>query len=348
VYKLILVDDEPWALMGLAELLDWSRLGFDIVAQCTDSREALELIIRLKPDAVCTDIRMPDLSGIELIKEAKQQGSEAEFVLISSYQDFNAAQKAIKLEVCQYLLKPYNEDEVQETACLLKDRLRKRSKAVLFNIHDNLSYSHEQQAFLKKTIEKYPFFCVYFSDQPKVDIVGNRNVSAVSVEVKNIPTAYIITVRDTDGKSLTELLHLENGVGLSTLHSDTREFGEALKEAQHSLNYNFTYVPNQTVSEIQKFICEKLIQSFSLKEVSDRYHFTETYLCNIFKKHTDQTFVGFLHMARINYAARLIRQTNEDLQSIADKLGYDNYGYFSKRFKKQLGISPNDYKNKKD
>ncbi|MFR3705256.1 MAG: response regulator [Acutalibacter sp.] len=93
MYTVVIIDDEPWALQGLAEIIDWSSHGFSIIGQFTDPDEAFEFLCEKEPDVVFTDIRMPGLSGLDLIEMSHREGLNCEFVLISSYEDFDAAQK---------------------------------------------------------------------------------------------------------------------------------------------------------------------------------------------------------------------------------------------------------------
>ena len=97
MYTVVIVDDEPWALQGLAEIIDWNNEGFSIIGQFTDPDEAFEFLCKKEPDVVFTDIRMPGLSGLDLIEMSRVKGLNCEFVLISSYEDFEAAQKGIRL-----------------------------------------------------------------------------------------------------------------------------------------------------------------------------------------------------------------------------------------------------------
>lgn len=111
MYTVVIVDDEPWALQGLAEIIDWNNEGFSIIGQFTDPDEAFEFLCKKEPDVVFTDIRMPGLSGLDLIEMSRVKGLNCEFVLISSYEDFEAAQKGIRLHVWEYILKPYANDK---------------------------------------------------------------------------------------------------------------------------------------------------------------------------------------------------------------------------------------------
>lgn len=73
--RVILVDDEVFTRKGLLKLVDWTACGFEIVEEADNGEDALEIIERLQPDVVITDIRMPVLDGLELIKRVKSQGT---------------------------------------------------------------------------------------------------------------------------------------------------------------------------------------------------------------------------------------------------------------------------------
>ncbi len=129
MWKTVMIDDEPWALEGLAEIIDWQAAGFSIQGRFTDPQEAFAFLCESWPDVVFTDIRMPGLSGVDLISMARQKGIDCEFVLISAYEDFKAAQQAILLDVCGYVLKPYDSEEIHKVAEILQRHLEKRRGA---------------------------------------------------------------------------------------------------------------------------------------------------------------------------------------------------------------------------
>ena len=68
MYKVILVDDEIWALKDLEGIIDWSSLGFEIVATASDAKTAIDALEKHNPDIILTDLRMPGLSGIDMLK----------------------------------------------------------------------------------------------------------------------------------------------------------------------------------------------------------------------------------------------------------------------------------------
>ena len=95
MYKVIVVDDETWICKLIRKIVDWNNLGFDIIADAGDGLSALNLIKEHHPDLVITDIRMPSLDGIELIKTVRELNIDTEFMIISGYSDFEYARNAI-------------------------------------------------------------------------------------------------------------------------------------------------------------------------------------------------------------------------------------------------------------
>lgn len=112
MHKVLLVDDEKYVLNSLASSINWKEHGFDIVGQARNGLQALDLIDELKPDLVFTDIRMPGINGLKLIKLAMERDSKLQFVAVSGYAEFSYVQKALSYGVLGYCLKPFNKAEI--------------------------------------------------------------------------------------------------------------------------------------------------------------------------------------------------------------------------------------------
>ena len=122
MYRVYLVDDEALILSDMERSIPWYEHDFQLAGSSTDPRLALHEIFLLKPDAVFTDIKMPGMSGFELVRALREKELECEVVIVSAYEDFDYARQAIQLEGFDYLIKPV---EATQFAQLL-DRLRKR------------------------------------------------------------------------------------------------------------------------------------------------------------------------------------------------------------------------------
>ncbi|MBW7459667.1 response regulator, partial [Paenibacillus sepulcri] len=137
MYSVILVDDEVFTRKGLMKLIDWEACGFQVVDEADNGEDALELIRRLRPDLVITDIRMPVLDGMELIRRIVEENEASPvFIIISGYDDFKYAQQAVRYGVHDFIVKPIDEHEFSDALRKLNDRLgRLREERVR---HDRL------------------------------------------------------------------------------------------------------------------------------------------------------------------------------------------------------------------
>ena len=123
MYKVIIADDEPLVLFKLKNIFNWSKYDFELVGEAANSEELIKLINEKNPDAVFTDINMPNMSGIELIKTMRENKCKAVFIIISGYADFKYAQEAINQGVFSYLLKPVSSENANDLMENLKSFL---------------------------------------------------------------------------------------------------------------------------------------------------------------------------------------------------------------------------------
>lgn len=110
-FTAIIADDELSLLKGLKESINWSQFHIEIVAVAYDGRQAINLIMEHNPDIAIVDIKMPEFSGLDVIRKAKKAQMTTDFIILSGYNDFSYAKTAIKYGAKAYLLKPLNIDE---------------------------------------------------------------------------------------------------------------------------------------------------------------------------------------------------------------------------------------------
>lgn len=126
--KVIVADDEEKVCKLICNLVDWAEFDMEIVGTAQNGFEALELIDQLRPDLLVTDIRMPGLTGLELISRARQMSGDLEFIIVSGYRQFDYAQQALKFGVKDYLLKPIKKAELTVTLEKVCVRYRQRTE----------------------------------------------------------------------------------------------------------------------------------------------------------------------------------------------------------------------------
>lgn len=156
-YRLLLVDDELEIRDGMVEKLDWNSLGFEIAGVAENGVEALELSEQVMPDVILTDIRMPFMDGLEFIEQVTCMMPAVKIVVFSGFDDFEYAQKAIKLGVEEYILKPISAKQLEESLIKLKKKMdgelaKKRDIAILRRTYEE-SYPILREQFLVNLIE---------------------------------------------------------------------------------------------------------------------------------------------------------------------------------------------------
>ena len=105
MYRIILIDDEPLILAGIASLIRWEDYDCTIIGKSTIPTEARQMILEMQPDIVITDIRMPVLNGLELVESCKNGGAIFSFIVLTNLEEFSLAKKALSLGAIDYLVK---------------------------------------------------------------------------------------------------------------------------------------------------------------------------------------------------------------------------------------------------
>ncbi|NOU80175.1 response regulator [Paenibacillus sp. LMG 31459] len=125
MHQLLIIDDQTALADDLADMLPWSEIGIGVVHKAYSGREALELLYEHSIDIVVTDIRMPGMSGLDLIAEIKRNWKHIKCILLTGYADFEYTKQALKLRSSDYLLKPVEDAELMEAVRRALDELER-------------------------------------------------------------------------------------------------------------------------------------------------------------------------------------------------------------------------------
>ena len=112
--KIIIVEDEFRIRNGLSTLINKLDMGCKVIGEAENGFEGLKMISDMEPEVVITDIKMPKMDGLSMIRQAKEMGASCDFIILSGYAEFEYAQQGIQLGVMDYLLKPASVSDVKE------------------------------------------------------------------------------------------------------------------------------------------------------------------------------------------------------------------------------------------
>ena len=132
MYTVIVADDEEEIRRGIIKKVKWEELGFQVIGEAANGADALELVEKLEPDLLLTDIRMPFLSGIDLARSVREVCPTVQIAFLSGFDDFSYAQQAIQYNIISYMLKPISSLELEGRASEYQIHHRPEIRGVQF------------------------------------------------------------------------------------------------------------------------------------------------------------------------------------------------------------------------
>ncbi|QTH40120.1 response regulator [Cohnella sp. LGH] len=263
MYKVLIADDEEWTLKALRLIVDWSRFDMVIAGEANNGADAARLYRQIRPDLVVSDIRMPGLNGIELLKRIRGEDKRSAVVFISAHSDFAYAQQALSLGAADYLLKPITQAGMEQMLAKVKERLQEerqiRSKLENYealrlieeltearSLTPNLGQRLAQAGF---SPESGYFRCAVVRTNSRtisaLDVeteTANRSYGAASLAIPTGPGRWLVVVqfdRTAKGEPYSRWKRIfgrcaNEGatIGLSELCDDWSSFREAYRQAQ--------------------------------------------------------------------------------------------------------------------
>ncbi|MDF2962727.1 MAG: two component transcriptional regulator, AraC family [Paenibacillus sp.] len=348
MYKVLLVDDEAWSLEGLSRLFEWEKMGFTVTAQTTDASEAFDIICGMNPDVVVTDIRMPEISGIELLIMSRKKGFKGEFVIISGFAEFEYAQEALRYGAFDYQLKPIDPDEAKlllhKLIIHLEEKQFVRSMDILRELTSGCN--NPIDIFLTKDYVPSGDYWQVVTISGESDINNSEishafsNLNHLALQISKTKTTIIMNgTRSLEHEVWTIIQgwamqnHLR--VGLSTVSEDISNLPTLIREADMAAaNYFIT-----AHSGISRF---KTRSSFRIEGVirkTEKWIMLKNYteICSILDSIPDTFRLGDLGIYHVtclwNQFAVIIRKRLENDHSLMNKIDFLDYAEIVNRFK---------------
>ena len=154
MYRVMIVDDEPLILAGIASLLDWKEYGCEISGKAANGQQALKLMEEQKPDIVITDIKMPGMDGIGFMKAVKERGwDDVIFILLTNLEEFSLARQALSLGAVEYLVKmELTEEKLADSLRLAMERREMKRKAEAAGTAVTVSREEAVRGYIEKLL----------------------------------------------------------------------------------------------------------------------------------------------------------------------------------------------------
>lgn len=164
--KVLVVDDEAYVRKGIVMETDWAALDCMVVGEAENGRAGLTAAQKYAPDLIVSDIRMPQMDGIEMLRCLREGGCRASVIFLTAYSDFSYAQSAVRLLASDYLLKPFEDGELEAAVERIKARLERERGEREAQRERELSLPFSQDGGKKKYVaEAIDYISRHYGDE---------------------------------------------------------------------------------------------------------------------------------------------------------------------------------------
>lgn len=472
IYRLMLFDDEIWVIRGLLKAIPWEELGFKVIYHSTNSLEAYDKIVQMQPHLVLSDIKMPGITGLELLEKTQLLDNPPRFVLISAYAEFEYAHKALRYGAFDYLIKPLKKEDVVRTLQSVRQVLDQESKQAGYQVEEQLFLKREKMTAVQlfEANDRVPqgdkglvIACAKgFFDADRVIYHRTKEALEHAVLFENDHFCFaLVDFREHTGKLEEQLKEIADSemayMGLSMPFSmdgfvnlyveqaayaalqfmvcsdrnvcaflenrdkeQTQQWKQSLAEAFEQGNgnllagllrklpdnlereqksfYDFVEVANfiareleafsiktarrfridsieaflnnyhhaseyfidlqKEISElfeekgqsvidlpiIEKYIEQNYTQIQSVGDIAERFHVDLAYLSRVFKQTKGENMKAYLTAKKMDRAKYLLLYTDLKIYEVTEAVGYSDYFYFTKVFRKATGQTPSQFR----
>ncbi|TDL31016.1 response regulator [Jeotgalibacillus sp. S-D1] len=381
--KALIVDDEFNVRDVIRHLGQWEQHGINQLLEASNGDEAKKLIEKESPELIFTDVKMPGMSGIDIIEWLDSISYTGKVVLITGYDDYSFMRKAIQFRSFDYLLKPIEADAFNHT---LAEAVKSWSEEEETRVYQETGVYDDVKKFRSNQLVTAACMGEIFDPDPIeacLPAADKYDLTLLSFYQMHHPDPYIQLLADELMDSRTgNAFALQNeqnlclvitisGQWLSVEESISKQFdipvrlvsGESitsvkeipdayplLHKAMEDQNFRSIHRLNELdaarrMEDIVTYVETYYMEDLTLERLASIFFLSREHISRKFKEETGTTISKFITQQRTEQAKSWLKDTEESIYSISLMLGYQDEKYFSKLFKKVVGITPFEYRN---
>ncbi len=356
MWKVMIADDEPLVREGLEKLIPWENLGCELIYAAEDGRQLLDQMSREIPDIVIVDICMPQVDGLEIAEYIFDKQLKTGVILLTAYADFHYAQKAIKYQVSDYIIKTSALEEIPMAVDRIRQRLEKEQmlcyRMVLIRLEKHVENMNQifQYAFM-------PYEYRYMEQREKEaglilslrESHAREDILAVCEKLRDLCRNFL----GEEPRILCSRVY-EQWREQEDVYQELIDFAEECEgDEKHQgilIQPQFedrVLDQNAAMDCIRKYIMKHYSEKITLAEIAEAVPFSPSYLSRFYKTKMGENLFDTINKLRIEKAKRLLEKHEKKIYEIADMTGFEDTAYFSKVFKKYTGCSPKEYQRRR-
>lgn len=359
MFNILIIDDEPWSRQVVRALGEWERLEMNVIGEAEDGSEGLRRIEELKPHIVITDMRMPGLDGVGLLKEMNERFPALKIIVMSGYDDFIYLKQAIRSRAVEYLLKPIDQGELNAALTECAKELKQVNKAASATWRTPFVFADEG------TLEQYLAYrqrvfgyLLELNKQAVLETLSKME-QLLNVSLPHGEEGNTLTKVGYDFMLMLEEFTTENEVNFNSLWSEGNDSlgapvdGSSVAEVFHDIKKHYEAAIDAIeanrrnrvrldVAEVQSHIDRHYQDQISLDTVAQRFFVSKEHLSRVFKSQQGENLSDYIVRKRMEKARELIVEQKMAIKHVAQLTGYADVAYFYRVFKKHFGQTPGD------
>ncbi|MFS0724407.1 response regulator transcription factor [Paenibacillus sp. 1P07SE] len=347
--SVLIVDDERWNRDMIRTLGAWEELGMEIVGEAEDGQSALKLAEELQPSILITDMRMPGTDGIWLLEQIRQRCPSIQIIVVSGYDDFKYTKHAVRHQAVEYLLKPIDPAELNETLGRCKT-LAEQSRSAGPSRLAALGLEAQQSLSSFKHLLRLHF----------------NNLHEEGIRVVCARMARELQLDGTQHGALAERIHHElelllaellaaNGLKpeeealqrYDTVKQSVMAMADRYGAAMHRVEQDRKLKHKLNLEAVKAYIDLHFAEPLSLEQLARVFFVSKEYLSKLFKQSYGVTVMDYVLQRRMEQAKAWLEQEELSIKTIAEMTGYEDMSYFYRVFKKHYGVAPGEMRKQR-
>lgn len=357
MYRVLIVDDIDILRYDLKRMKVWGETtGFAIEDEASDGREALKKLRESSFDLLITDIRMPVMDGMELLRAVSKENLCPCIVMLSDYTEYSYAREGLLHGAFDYLGKPVNQNDILELLGRAKIFLdqKKEQKEKITQWEDMAVSSFFPTQQVDKVVS------LMFKDQKLASQAITELLDLVGNALENDSKKGAVILENAFESILTKLLKeykwIELYVDVSSFRPDnlggSNSWDELYQKVQETCSKLLEFLSKFVVWKQEDGVAKRaallilnnISENTTIKDVADNLFISKAYLSELFKRDTGLSLLDYMSSVKIERAKYLLETTTIKNYEIAEMLGFRDPEYFSKVFKKHTGVPPSSYR----
>ncbi|WP_312794780.1 response regulator [Tianweitania sp.] len=358
MFNIALVEDEELERRAVRSILERNIEDVHIVGEAKNGSEALHLLDTQRIDLILLDIKIPRPNGMELLQMIRDRHLPTKVLIVTAYDYFEIMQSSIQLKADGFLLKPVRTEALleavrncQASASSLPATPQHPDVSVQAvgqspadpaedgkNIRERILAYVEQRAYrdcLKLVRRRLETIYAHRETAPRHDVLD-------LIEI-------LIDILAQSGRDLTPVLARQvDELGSQRLdarsHYKVQELFSQVTDMLFEASDERGGSAAQRIQTVLHFIERNVQKGISLEDAADFANVSPCYLSRLFRKEMNMTFISYLKAQRMERAKELLQNSDLPITNVSLDLSYTDANYFCKAFKKEVGVSPSEYR----